>query len=127
MTTTVPRLDAWRLVETGTGNVILIGRVYGRRRAPDGAVVVTSPVERLSDDLATTRSGSVYRLGAPWPADEALPEAYRHAIAEKLLLAAGGALTPSKLAAVTATAARCCLPGAAAGEEILARLRRTNA
>ncbi|MCW2239256.1 hypothetical protein [Azospirillum canadense] len=119
-----PRLDRWRLVQTAA-HAVLIGRVTGRPRTPVGAVVVTSPVVQLAEDRGTaiTRSGSIYRLGAPWPADEALPDTYRLALVEKLVASASGAPTAERLAAITAAATRCCQPGASVQDAILARLR----
>ncbi|KAA0676745.1 hypothetical protein [Azospirillum brasilense] len=124
MMTNTPLIDAWRLIQT-ENNAVLIGRVSGRPRTPDGAIVVTSPVTQLDEGVGTaiTRSSSVYRLGTPWPADEALPDGYRRALIQKMAAAGGGALTESRLAAITAVAARCCRPGARVDEAILARLR----
>ncbi|KAA0677686.1 hypothetical protein DS843_22875 [Roseomonas genomospecies 6] len=117
-------IDNWRLIQT-EANAVLIGRVSGRPRTPDGAIVVTSPVSQLDEGAgtATTRSGTVYRLGVPWSADEALPDGYRRALIQKMAAAGGGTLTESRLAAISAVAARCCRAGAKVDEAILARLR----
>lgn len=119
-----PMIDRWRLIQTAA-HAVLVGRVIGRPRTPDGAVVVTSPVVQLAEDrgAAITRSGTIYRLGAPWPADEALPDTYRLALVEKLVASASGVLTADRLAAITAAAIRCCQPDAPVQDAILARLR----
>ena len=42
---------------------LLVGRVYGREKFPDGSLVSTSPIIKLSETHAMTRSGKVYELG----------------------------------------------------------------
>ncbi|NUB11262.1 hypothetical protein GAY28_00250 [Azospirillum brasilense] len=124
MMTNTPLINDWRLIQT-EANAVLIGRVSGRPRTPNGAVVVTSPVVQLDEDAgtATTRSGTIYRLGTPWPADEALPDGYRRALVQKMTAAGGGMLTETRLAAISTVAARSCRPGATVDEKILACLR----
>lgn len=41
----------------------LHGELYGHPRLPDGRAVTTSSVIELRDDVAVTKSGTIYRLG----------------------------------------------------------------
>ncbi|NUB11293.1 hypothetical protein GAY28_00410 [Azospirillum brasilense] len=117
-------IEHWRLIETSPGTAVLIGRV-SRSGGSVGAITITSPVARLTDGAAVTRSGSVYHLGEPLPADQLLPRPYADAMLTKMLRS--GPTTPEQVHAVRLTAERCGQPGAAAGETLLARLRGGDA
>lgn len=121
----IPIITGWRLIETSPGIAVVIGRVSRRPDRRDGAITVTSPVARLSSDVAITRSGSTYRLGDPLPADEALPPPYAEALLAKILRT--GPADPDRLRAASVTVERCCRPEAAAGDALLARLRGGDA
>ena len=117
----VARAEDWRLVEIGEGRVVLIGRLFGRPRVPDGTWAVTSWVLALVDDVVRTHSGTKYELGRPWPAEEPLPGAAEDAVLSKLG-AAIGTVHVDHLERIVEIAKRACLPEAAAGPELLAKL-----
>ena len=49
--------NPWRMKQ------YLRGEVYGHPRLADGRVVTTSAVIELRDDVAVTKSGTIYQLG----------------------------------------------------------------
>ena len=53
--------------EYDKSNVLIVGKVYGREDFPDGTLVSTSPVVKISESHATTHSGTVYELGEKHP------------------------------------------------------------
>lgn len=40
----------------------IVGRVYDSARYPDDSIIVTSPIVKIEDDIATTYSGHEYQL-----------------------------------------------------------------
>jgi hypothetical protein len=58
------RLENWEVMSNPWKmKAYLCGEVYGHPRLPDGYVVTTSAVVEVHDDVAVTKSGTVYHLG----------------------------------------------------------------
>jgi hypothetical protein len=58
------RIENWEVVTIPwQSKQYLHGEVYGHPQFPDGHTVTTSRVIDLSDEMAVTKSGTVYRLG----------------------------------------------------------------
>lgn len=69
MSDNVVDLQNWRVcadpyAAPEQGRVWLVGVVQGHPRLPDGETIETSPIASADGRLVTTRSGTVYRLGA---------------------------------------------------------------
>ena len=58
------RLENWEMISNPWKmKQYLHGEVYGHPRLPDGRLVTTSAVIELHDNVAVTKSGTIYQLG----------------------------------------------------------------